>query len=247
VALSEPRGLPGAQSGVSTRRADASLARVKSGRIRRDPLATAQISGEGQRPRPKAESKITDATERLLQDVRASDLKIEEILAEAEVSRRTFYGYFASKYAVITSLALRTLGEAYSESEPFFTGSTPAEQRAALRAGISRACTVWAEHRVILRAVVEHWQDVPELHAIWLDVIDRFTEGMATEIDDQRARGLVPDRVESQRVAQMLIWSGAYTIYLAGLPESKHIPDEHSVVELLVDGWYGAVYGSDQS
>lgn len=189
------------------------------------------------------EQRICDAAERLLQQVRAADLTVEEILVEAEISRRTFYSYFASKYTVIASLALRTLGDAYPEQEAFFAGSTRAKQRAALGAGISRACAVWAEHRAVLCAVIEHWRDVPELREIWLGVIDRFTEDMAAQIDAQRAAGSAPDGADSRQIAQTLIWSGAYTIYLAGLPESVHVPDEHSVVDVLVNGWAAAVYG----
>ena len=195
----------------------------------------------GRRP-GTTEQRICDAAEKLLQQVRAADLTVEEILGEAEISRRTFYSYFASKYAVISSLALRTLAQAYSQQEPFFAGATRAKQRAALEAGISRACAVWAEHRAVLSAVIEHWRDVPELREIWLGVIDRFTDDMAAQIDLQRAAGAAPAGVDSHRIAQTLIWSGAYTIYLAGLPESTHIPDERSVVEMLVNGWAAAVY-----
>jgi AcrR family transcriptional regulator len=219
------------------------VAPVKSGRIRRAPLAAGQIASAPERILGKAEQRICEATERLLQDVRAGDLKLEDILVAADVSRRTFYSYFASKYGVITSLALRTLAEAYPQQEPFFAGSTRAEQRAALEAGIARACDVWAQHRAVLCAVIEHWRDVPELRAIWLGVIDRFTVDMAAQIDHQRAAAVAPVGADSQHIAQTLIWSGAYTIYLAGLPESTHIPDEHSVVGLLADGWEAAVYG----
>jgi AcrR family transcriptional regulator len=189
------------------------------------------------------ELRICDATESLLQRVRAADLTVEEILVESAISRRTFYSYFTSKYDVIARLALRTLGQAYPEQEPFFAGATRAKQRAALDVGITRACAVWAEHRAVLSAVIEHWRDVPELREIWLNVIDRFTDDMAAQIDTQRAAGAAPAGIDSRRIAQTLIWSGAYTIYLAGLPESAHIPDEHSVVEMLVNGWAAAVYG----
>jgi len=189
------------------------------------------------------EQRICDAAEKLLQHVRAVDLTVEEILAEAGISRRTFYSYFTSKYDVISRLALRTLGEAYPEQDPFFAGATRAKQRAALEVGITRACAVWAEHRAVLSAVIEHWRDVPELREIWLGVIDRFTDDMAAQIETQRLAGAAPAGADSRRIAQTLIWSGAYTIYLAGLPESAHIPDEHSVVEMLVNGWAAAVYG----
>ena len=42
------------------------------------------------------------ATERLLADVPLHQLSVEQILAEAGVSRRTFYVYFGSKFAVVT-------------------------------------------------------------------------------------------------------------------------------------------------
>lgn len=196
----------------------------------------------GRRP-GQTEQRICDATETLLARIRAADLTVEEILVAAEVSRRTFYSYFGSKYAVISSLARRTLAQAYPEQEPFFVGATRARQRAALEAGIGRACAVWAQHRGVLGAVIEHWRDVPELREIWLGVIDRFTDDMALQIDTQRAAGAAPPGAGSGQLAQTLIWSGAYTIYLAGLAESAYITDENSVVDTLVRSWSAAVYG----
>lgn len=223
--------------------AGGNVASVKAGRTRRDQLAAAQIANAPQRARGKAEQRIRDATERLLGDVRASDLKIEDILAEAEVSRRTFYSYYESKYGVIAGLAMDTLEEAYPHPEPFFSGVTPDEQRAALRAGIARACGVWAQHRGVLRAVVEHWHSVPELRTMSLELIYRLTEEIAAEIDSQREAGHAPEGVDSRLIAQMLIWSGAYTIYVAGLSESIDIPDENSIVDPVVASWHVAVYG----
>lgn len=215
---------------------------ARSGRVRRRPLATGPVrdpeAGGG-----TTEQRICEATERLLQRVRASDLTVEEILAEADISRRTFYSYYASKYGVLTSLAVRTLGEAYPAREPFFSGSTPDEQRAALRAGIDRACAVWAQHRAVLRSVMESWQDVVELRTIWVSMLDHFTEDLAGQIDSQRACGAAPQGIDSRRVAQTLVWSGAYTIYLSGLAETTHIPDEPGVVDLLVEAWSATVYG----
>ncbi|MEA2496495.1 MAG: TetR/AcrR family transcriptional regulator, ethionamide resistance regulator, partial [Thermoleophilaceae bacterium] len=165
-------------------------------------------------PRSRPEQRIREATERLLAHTRARDLTIEDLLREADVSRRTFYLHYSSKYAVVTRLALVTLEEAFPQAEPFFAGTTRKAKRAALQRGIGRACAVWAQHRTVLRAVMESWLDVPELHTIWLETLDAFTIILAAEIDAQRAAGAAPAGADSRAIAQTLVWSGAYTIYL---------------------------------
>jgi AcrR family transcriptional regulator len=201
------------------------------------------------RPRPHAgdsqtEQAIFAATEELLVDVPLQELSVAQIIERAEVSRATFYFYFSSKYAVVTGLLARVMDEIYEVMQPFVRREGDAIPEAALRDSLSAAARVWSAHRAPLRAVMEHWHSVPELQALWLDVVNRFASGLAVDIDRDRAAGLAPDGTDSRSLAAALVWATERCFYVAGLGVDDALVGEQEIVEPLLAIWLGTIYGS---
>ena len=71
----------------------------------------------GRREKRKQEirGRIEDAAYRLFRAQGIEDTSIEQICVEADVARRTFYGHFANKHALIGGLGISRL---YNQSEP---------------------------------------------------------------------------------------------------------------------------------
>lgn len=71
----------------------------------------------GRREKRKQEirSRIEDAAYRLFRSQGIEDTSIEQICVEADVARRTFYGHFPNKHALLGGLGISRL---YSQSEP---------------------------------------------------------------------------------------------------------------------------------
>lgn len=71
----------------------------------------------GRREKRKQEirQRIEDAAYRLFQTHGIEDTSIEQICVEADVARRTFYGHFNNKHALLGGLGITRL---YSRSEP---------------------------------------------------------------------------------------------------------------------------------
>ena len=71
----------------------------------------------GRREKRKQEirQRIEDAAYRLFQQQGIEDTSIEQICVEADVARRTFYGHFTNKHALLGGLGITRL---YSQSEP---------------------------------------------------------------------------------------------------------------------------------
>jgi AcrR family transcriptional regulator len=71
----------------------------------------------GRREKRKLEirSRIEDAAYRLFQQQGIENTSIEQICVEADVARRTFYGHFANKHALLGGLGISRL---YNQSEP---------------------------------------------------------------------------------------------------------------------------------
>jgi AcrR family transcriptional regulator len=168
---------------------------------------------------------------------------VAQIIDEADVSRATFYFYFGSKYSVVVGLLAQVMDQIYEVARPFVERSDAEAPEHALRRGLEAATSLWSSHRFALRAVSEHWHAAPELRALWMQVMERFTEAFAAEIDRQRAAGLAPPGVASRQLAAALLWSSERIFYVGGLAVEDELPSEGGAVEALYALWHGGIYG----
>src|SRR5205809_4089016 len=119
-----------------------------------------------QRRVKRAEGEAREAqlasAERLLGDRKIADLTVADVLADAKVSRASFYFYFASKHDLVTALGEQIMGEVEHAATPWLDRSDlePAE---ALRASVSGTLGVWERHGPVLRAIAESWQTSSEV------------------------------------------------------------------------------------
>jgi TetR/AcrR family transcriptional regulator, ethionamide resistance regulator len=211
------------------------------------PPSPIELSRQADRPRAHkgssdAEATIFAATERLLADVPVHDLSVAQIIEEAGMSRATFYFYFSSKFAVIAGLLASVMQEIFESVTPFVDRDPADDPETALRKSLDQATTVWSEHRVVLRATAQHWHAVPELGALWLDVVDRFTVAVAAELDRERAAGTAPDGPPSRQLAASLLWGTEAILHVAGLGVDDDLPNEKAIVDTLVRMWIGTLY-----
>jgi AcrR family transcriptional regulator len=207
-----------------------------------------ETSRQADRPRGHAgatdpEKAIFAALGRLLDSVPLHDISVGQIIAEAGISRATFYFYFSSKFAVVSGLLAVVRDELAQAMEPFITRVPSDPPQAAIRRTLEGAGAVWTEHRPVLRAVAENWHAVPELRAAWLDTVAHFKAAITNEIDAGRAAGHIPPGPDSRQLTALLLWSTERSLYIAGLGADADLPDERITVELLIPLWVGAIYG----
>jgi hypothetical protein len=69
------------------------------------------------------------------------------------------------------------------------------------------------------RAAHEHSHEVPELRAMWMEIIDRFA------------------------LATILLWSSAQCAYVAGLGIDARIADMEALFDPMLTIWMRALYG----
>ena len=98
-----------------------------------------------------------------------------------------------------------------------------------------------------MRAIHEHWNTTPELRALWLGVVERFTDAIAAEIDRERATGLAPGGAGSRQIAAALLWGTERCLYVAGLGVDPDLPDEPMALEPLLALWVGGLYAGARS
>jgi AcrR family transcriptional regulator len=211
-----------------------------------DPLSTARSTD---RPRPHTGTSETElavfaATERLITELPLHDLTVAQIIAEADISRATFYFYFSSKFAVLSGLLANVMDDIYDLAQPFLARDQTVAPVDALRQSLEGAIRMWAGHRPAMRAIHEHWNTTPELQALWLGVVERFTHAVAAELDRQREIGLAPAGLPSRRLASALLWATERCLYVGGLGLDENLPGEQGALDPLMAIWAGTLYGA---
>jgi AcrR family transcriptional regulator len=188
-------------------------------------------------------ARILDATESLLAARRIESLSVADILDAANVSRGSFYFYFASKHAVLAELVRRAVGSAH-EAAGTWAGDDSGKPGAALRRGTRDGSRLWREHAPVLRAIVENWQSDPALAALWTEMMQGFTAVAAERIQADRAAGLAPGRDDDPHVlASVLCWMNERAWYLAAIGHPG-FTDEALLADVLTEVWQAAIYGT---
>jgi AcrR family transcriptional regulator len=214
-----------------------------------DPLATTRSAD---RPRAhggtsETEVAIFRATEQLLAEVPLHDLSVAQIIGAAGISRATFYFYFSSKFAVVSGLLAQVMEEIFVVVQPFVQRADSISPEQALRDSLDAAISLWASHRPAMRAIHEHWNTTPELRALWISVVERFTTAVSAEIERERKAGLAPPGPESRQLAAALLWGTERCLYVAGLGVDEDLPNERATLDALVALWTGTLYGGAKS
>jgi AcrR family transcriptional regulator len=81
-------------------------------------MVTAEVPlGRRKKRKQEIRSRIEEAAYRLFRGQGIEDTSIEQICVEADVARRTFYGHFPNKHALLGGLGISRL---YDQSEPMF-------------------------------------------------------------------------------------------------------------------------------
>ncbi len=178
-------------------------------------------AGPPPRRRPRAhtgdqaiEKAVFAATEKLLATTPLHEISVAQIIAEAELSRASFYHYFSSKHDVVTALMTSVFEDMFASTH----GELEAEwtdPAAALRASLRPAMELWFEHRAVISAVLENQHAVPDLAKVWSAVSAPFRATLTTQIEQQRAAGRAPDGLPAEVIASMMI-SGAERIFYVG-------------------------------
>ena len=148
--------------------------------------------------------------ERLLDEGRFDDASITEIARAADISRPTFYFYFASKQALLNSLLSRTLEDLTAGLRKRLEDPdvTPTE---AIRTSLEAMADLWFDHRPALMAAVAIGATEPA-------IFDQMALANHT-ITDVAARHLVAGRnvstqSEARELGRTLGWMSERSFYV---------------------------------
>jgi AcrR family transcriptional regulator len=185
---------------------------------------------------------ILDATRRLLERRRFAELTVADILAEAAISRGSFYFYFEGKHDVLAELVRRAIAAGQQASTTWLDHEGEPDRRTATRWSIEAGARLWSDQAAVLRAVVENWRDDPKLAELWQSLMNAFTDSTAARIDADRASGAITHHdVDSRTLAAGLTWLGERLYYLAAIGVEP-FEDREELIDVLTHFWLTTLY-----
>jgi AcrR family transcriptional regulator len=190
--------------------------------------------------RAAVQSAVLAATEALLTEGASyADLNIERIATRAGISRTAFYFYFRDKRELLMRLTEDVNELLYQQADIWFSGAGAPEPE--IREALTNIAALYAEHGVLLRAIVEVSTYDDEVAQFWRGMLGRFVDASRRRIEAEQEVGLSVAR-HAQATAFALCWMTERTMYQHLVQAGPMTSDE--MVDALVGIWLHSVYGS---
>jgi TetR/AcrR family transcriptional regulator, ethionamide resistance regulator len=190
--------------------------------------------------RAAVQAAVLSATEALLTEGASyADLNIERIATRAGISRTAFYFYFRDKRELLMRLTEDVNELLYQQADIWFSGAGDPEPE--IRQALTNIAALYAEHGVLLRAIVEVSTYDDEVARFWRGMLGRFVDASRRRIEAEQEVGLSVAR-HAQATAFALCWMTERTMYQHLVQSGPMTAEE--MVDALVGIWLHSVYGS---
>jgi TetR/AcrR family transcriptional regulator, ethionamide resistance regulator len=185
---------------------------------------------------------IIDALERLLASAPLRDIKVEEILHEADVSRATFYAHFPTKFAAAAALFAQVTDEVTRATSAYFQQAEDETPVEALLRGVADSVAVWSRHRDILVTVMENEHAIPQLSEQLAAIKRQFSRAIGQEITQQRRTGAAPKGLGDHELSAALVECTFQLVYRSSIDPDPDRRLDQRTISLITALWSGTVY-----
>ena len=189
------------------------------------------------------ERAILETAERLLEERPLSEISVDDLAKGAGISRPTFYFYFPSQDAVVLTIIDRLVAAAAGSREEALTTLAEGDPRAGLRQALADLYGAFRSRRAVSLAAAELRLTNPEARELWSQVMEGWVADTTAVIEAERARGAAPPGQAAREVAVALVQMNERVQYATFTGESPSL-DENRVIDVLVDIWLRAIYGT---
>jgi TetR/AcrR family transcriptional regulator, ethionamide resistance regulator len=189
----------GIDSGRLTIAAKVSSPPVSGGR-RSDPLDRRHIHRRQLNTR-----RLLPAVERLLEHATYPELTVEQMVAEADISRSTFYNYFEDKGDLLRALT-RDVMSTITDATRTWWMLPPDASKQELRAALAHLFQVYDPHAALMRAVAESLSHDQRVREEFLEYMTASAKDTANYIRDGQRAGAFRASLDASWAAEWLVW-----------------------------------------
>ena len=194
---------------------------------------------------PDVRQAVMRATERLLEDHSLDELRVTDVIREAEVSRATFYLYFESKYAVVAALVEAVVEEVFEDVwRPWLAGAEPDDPEI-LVDHMRRTIGLWRDHRAVIVATAQGWRTHTPVFGAWGDIMRRYINDVRIYIERARASGSAPPGLDAEMLAAVLVWGNESAFYLSFTDAAPEFEDQERLATTVAGLWWRAIYAEE--
>lgn len=149
--------------------------------------------------------RLLTTTEQLLSDGhRFTEIPVERILEDADVSRPTFYAHFSDKAALLARLAERGAAD-FAAAADSWTGDEPWLGPEGVEAVLAGMLKTYRKHAPVLQAVGEVAAYDETVRDLWRNAAAMYVEVAAERIRNGQASGHVSPDVDPDMTAYAII------------------------------------------
>jgi TetR/AcrR family transcriptional regulator, ethionamide resistance regulator len=170
------------------------------------PSVTRKPQAKRQERREQIERRLLDATERLMRDGASfTELSVDRLSTEAEMSRANFYIYFEDKGDLLRRLAGQVFGDLADGAERWWSVAwrhDPGD----VRAGMAAIIASYRRHQPVLVALNEMAGYDPLVAATYRELLTGISGRLTQVIEDGQADGSIRRELPAATTASALTW-----------------------------------------
>lgn len=170
--------------------------------------------------------------ERLLETDTYPALTVEQMAAEAEISRSTFYNYFEDKSDLLRALVGDVMGASLDASRVWWM-LPPEADKEELRVALRHLVEVYRPHALLMRAVSESISHDSRVKAEYLDYMAGGVAGIAGYVRSGQEAGVIRADLDPTAVGQWLTWGFERGLMALSLRGDEQDPER--MVTAMVD------------
>jgi len=168
--------------------------------------------------RAELRQRLLVAVERLLVEQSFPEITIDQILAEADVSRSTFYANFSDKASLLLALANDFIEGSLEVAAPWWEIG-PGATREQLEGALGAIFDMYLEHKVVQGAISDAAGYEPSIKKQVVDLQNDAITKLTEHIKRGQANGFIDKRLAPAETAGWLVWMierGLYTMASSG-------------------------------
>lgn len=177
---------------------------------------------------------LLPAVERLLENNTYPSLTVEQMTAEAEISRSTFYNYFEDKGDLLRALTADVMSQIVDATRMWWM-LAPNGTKEEFRGALAHLLEIYSPHTTLMRAVAESISHDQRVRAEFMAYMASGTQGIADYIRTGQAAGAFRADLDPDAAAAWLTWMMERGLSQLSLRSGDYEPERvlAAVVDIL--------------